>query len=317
MSRLSEKLKIIVDNLKCRTLAKIIDLYAEPTMPRNLAFSVVRSEIENIHALISDLEEIIPELEALKNMIKLILKCDFIASEYMLMKYLIQEQIYVDFQKITLRKTNEAVDSGQSMKIKNNEDIFVYLPACQTLTLIFNKTNLLDKILERQSELKNNEIENLIQAEIWQDMISNIVVKENQLILPLIIFYDDLQVLNPMGTQVIDYKVGVILLKIGILPRELESKLNAIIPHTLFFANDRKEFGNDNILRHLVMELSHLATVGIKIHHPTVTSVIFVPTLLIGDNEAMNGLADFLTNFGKAKMICRDCKCIREHFGSK
>lgn len=63
----------------------------------------------------------------------------------------------------------------------------------------------------------------------------------NEIVLPLYIFFDDLEVGNPLGSHAGTNKFGIVYASIACLPPHIASKLNNIIFSTIFHAEDKKK----------------------------------------------------------------------------
>lgn len=71
-------------------------------------------------------------------------------------------------------------------------------------------------------------------------------------------FYDDIEVGNPLGSHAGSNKIGAVYFSIAGLPSNISSKLSNIITSTLFYAKDRSEYGNSKVFHLLVQELNDL-----------------------------------------------------------
>lgn len=311
----------IVQRFKKRILSLAIDLFAEGKMPRKTAFALLTTVFAEIYSMLGDLVDIYPELKILQLMIVSFQesKKEFASSEHLLFKYLVQHKYMCQFETVTLRKSQRFLDKNNEVVPVNEEDKLLFVTARQAYSMIFNQTNLLEQILARISELREDhgEIENVMQGRLWHSLISGLCVKDDQIALPLFLFYDEVQLLNSLGSHSTDYKLGVYLMKLGVLPKHLESSLKMVHLHSLFFAGDRKTYGNRNLLSHLVNDMNDVCFKGIDIHHDKYKKVFLVPVMFIGDNDGLNGLFDFSTAFGSGKIICRKCKIERSAFISK
>ena len=77
---------------------------------------------------------------------------------------------------------------------------------------------MFDRILNYMDELSrsNNIITNVIQADLWIRKYSGKFV--NEIVLPIFLFYDDLEVGNCLGSHAGNQKLGALYASIACLP---------------------------------------------------------------------------------------------------
>lgn len=90
-------------------------------------------------------------------------------------------------------------------------------------------------------------------------------LRENKIIFPLFLYFDDLGINNPLGSHAGNQQLGAVYISLTYLPPELSSSLVHIFLVSLFKADDKKQYGNKKIFKDLISELNFLETVGIDI----------------------------------------------------
>lgn len=151
----------------------------------------------------------------------------------------------------------------------------------------------------------DHNISNVMQTDFWKRKISAIS-KERTLILPLLVYFDDFEVLNPIGSKSGLYKIGGVYTKLMCLPKIIESQLLYTYSAVLFFTGDRKNFGDKQVFTPLIDELNYLQDEGIKVSHKHYDTVKIIPILFCGDNLGLNGILSFTECF-TANFRCRFC----------
>lgn len=144
------------------------------------------------------------------------------------------------------------------------------------------------------------------QGTLWSDVMKQ---KENKdLILPLIVFYDDLETGNPLGSHAGINKLGAVYTSIATVPPTMSSRLENIFLTQLFYSNDRTKFGNKSIFKKLILDLKKLEEVGINIcvNNNEELNVKFVLITIAGDNLGLNSILGFPESFN-ATYFCRIC----------
>lgn len=80
------------------------------------------------------------------------------------------------------------------------------------------------------------------------------------------------------------------------------SRLNTILVVSLFYAEDRKEFGNNAVFKHSINELNDLRRDGILINvNGKEYRVRFQLGLVLGNNLGVNGVLGLAESFASGK----------------
>lgn len=122
--------------------------------------------------------------------------------------------------------------------------------------------------LKKESDI----ICNIIQADFWKNL--NLPEKDNSLVLPLIVFFDDYESNNPLRSHNGVSKCGAVYCSVACLPPTFQSKLENIILFSLFNSLDRVAFGNKLTFSKLISELEFLEKNGIDLNVPKVVKLI-------------------------------------------
>lgn len=125
--------------------------------------------------------------------------------------------------------------------------------------------------------------------------------------MPLVIYFDDFEPLNALGSKSTLYKIGAVYSKLVCLPSSIQAQLLHINPVMLFFSEDRKRFSDRVIFSPLVDELNTLQNSGIKFRYRHFNQIKLIPTLICGDNLGLNGILGFTESFS-SDHYCRLCR---------
>ncbi|CAG9818755.1 unnamed protein product [Phaedon cochleariae] len=187
------------------------------------------------------------------------------------------------------------------------------IPIAEVFQNFFSMPGILKDILEHLDYLKHStgDIENIMQGRVWRD----IMAKEgdgDHLNLPLILFYDDFEVGNPLGSHATVHKLGGVYLSLPFLPGHYVSQLDNIFIIALFHASDRVDFGNNMVFQKVIEVLNNLRNNGINVTTDAYTGTIkFHVACITGDNLGLNGILGFVESF-VANHFCRICSAHRE-----
>ena len=83
------------------------------------------------------------------------------------------------------------------------------------------------------------------------------------LLLTLYLYYNEIDVGNPLGSHAAINKFGVVHVSIAFLPPEIAFRLNSILFSTLLRAKDMKNCCNLKLFQHLISEFNYLERTGI------------------------------------------------------
>ncbi|KAB0804462.1 hypothetical protein PPYR_01432 [Photinus pyralis] len=146
----------------------------------------------------------------------------------------------------------------------------------------------------------------VFQGQIWRNLVQK--YPNDKIILPLLIYFDDFECCNPLGSKAGVYKIGATYVSLACIPPELATLLENILVCCLFYSSDRTAFGNKKIFSKLMDELIFLETQGITINfNAKKINVYFTVVTVLGDNLGLNSILGFTESF-QANNFCRICK---------
>ncbi|KAF2885598.1 hypothetical protein ILUMI_20582 [Ignelater luminosus] len=198
------------------------------------------------------------------------------------------------YEESGLLLSSKTIQIGEKMKPSrlNNDVVLKPVPACiKMISLIDLFTNLLtsgellNDMKTQYSELlkETNVVSNFVQCNLWKSKVFNY---DDKTVFPLILFFDDYEVGNALGSRAGKNKLGAVYVSLPSLPPHITSKLNNIFLFALFYSNDHKLFGN-NIFSKLIEELQYLQDNGILVLNET---VYFKVGLISGDNLGVHSI---------------------------
>lgn len=160
---------------------------------------------------------------------------------------------------------------GQQMEQKRTRMGLSYMPTDCTMQVIalnlvlerfFSLPDVLKDTLSYIDSLissTSGAVHNLIQGSVWSKMSASFATNDGkELLLPLIQYYDDFEIGNPLGSHAGLHKLGAIYISCPCLPPNYVSKLNNIFLLAIFHATDRINFGNRIIFKKVIEQLNFL-----------------------------------------------------------
>lgn len=187
-----------------------------------------------------------------------------------------------------------------------------FVPMRSQLKLFLSIPGVYQTMLNYRSQvysenLSNDNIHfsNIMQGEIWQTYLKKIGSKN---VFPLIIYFDDFETCNPLGSHANVHKQGAVYFSVGSLPPQFATRLENIFLVLLFNSSDRNKFGNAVIFKPLIEELKYLEEIGIEIIYQGKEEQVFFSLVVItGDNLGLHSIFGLTESFS-SNYCCRFCK---------
>lgn len=181
-------------------------------------------------------------------------------------------------------------------------------PLKDNIRILFNtKPDLLLDMLLKYDELVNhNDLENItsvVDAEIWKDKIKDFSGKK---VLPILIYQDDVEINNPLGSKSGKQKISTVYITFPLLDDLCISKLGYQIPANLTLSSDFSQGLYPNYYE-LCLALKDIEENGIQfeMYNDTLT-VHFIVATTVGDNLGQNMILGYGMNFA-LDFFCRFC----------
>lgn len=185
--------------------------------------------------------------------------------------------------------------------IESSQHTYMYVPILSTLQKLLAKPDVFEKIKATTSQVLGQ----------YLSYCDGSYYQENQLLsseghkLSIIIYIDDFEIANPLGTSKKMYKVCAIYWTLANLPVKYRSVLHCTQLALLCNSNDVRQFGYDKVFAPLLSDLKILEQVGVYIE-PLGDCLKGTIYSVVADNLAAHGLAGFSESF-RSTYFCRFC----------
>ena len=127
----------------------------------------------------------------------------------------------------------------------------------------------------------------------------------------LLLYVDECEIVNPLGSKAGLHKIGVIYCTILNLPPRFRSSLCNCFLISMFNAGDVKTYGYDPILQPLVNDIQSLEQDGLSIATDIFEGTVKVSIAQVaGDNLGVNGILGYVESF-VSNHFCRHCRLHR------
>lgn len=232
-------------------------------------------------------------------------------SEYLRTKEFKERNVYVSPIEHAVGDRLDPINVNLQIILAPKTLYMQNIPLRCTLKLIFEMKNSFKTIIEYKNSVTNRQdISNFMQSKMWKQ--KNEAENENKIIFPLLIYFDDFETNNPLGSRAGIQKLGGVYAICPFLPPEFSSKLKHILLVSCFNSQDRQSFGNNVIFDPLINELKFLESEGIQITvEGMLHTIYFKLGLLLGDNLGLNSILGYTESFS-ATYCCRLCACSKD-----
>lgn len=189
-------------------------------------------------------------------------------------------------------------------------DKYMYVPILSSLKSMFKNNDLKDAFLQ----------DNLSEKGIYKDIRDGSYFQNHPLFaqqrhaLQLLIYYDDFETANPLGSKRGIHKLGCVYFTLKNLPSKFNSVLLNVHLVSLFHTADVKTYGFDEIMKPLIRDLKILETQGVQLpffDEPLLGTVFQIT----GDNLALHTALGYVESFS-ATHCCRFCLTNKEQIQS-
>lgn len=139
------------------------------------------------------------------------------------------------------------------------------MPIKNALHNLLEKPGLFNEIKSYITSLKEETvvISNVMQARLWQSTY-NVNRTENEIVLPIFLFYDDFETGNTLGSHAGQQELGGIYMSLPFLPPHLVAKLTNILVVAIFYSKHRKCMDNEAVYQKVIEEVNKLSTEGLS-----------------------------------------------------
>lgn len=306
-------------NLEKEILKFVALLYSIPSFPRNLVQIVINNLTEFMTSISLQVNYTMDNLQ-LNHMSKESISSIFIdvkstlsqlGSEYLRLNYFKKMKCYIPpkpvcFGEYPFAEKSESLGENALLSFKKAEGQII--PLREIFKLFLELPNIFNTVVEymKYEESSPDVVTSFLSASLWQK--TKLDLCKNKLFLPVIMYYDDFECCNPLGSKAGIYKIGAVYVSFACIPPKYASLLENIFVTELFYTSDRNLYGNNKTFEKLIEEFIFLENEGIQITiDGKTTRIYFKLMLIVGDNLGLNSILGFQESFN-ANYFCRICK---------
>ena len=167
---------------------------------------------------------------------------------------------------------------------------------------------VLSSILQEKKSDEDSVLESYRDGLYFQENFNS---HTNDKFLPFLLYSDDFETANPLGSRKGIHKLTAVYASFLCLPSKYRANLRNIMLVALVPAQFVSKYGMDSILSPVVQELKEIERTGLQLNCPGEYVGSVKPRLfqVIGDNLALNTMLGYVSSFS-SNYYCRVCKCI-------
>ncbi|XP_070516623.1 uncharacterized protein [Cardiocondyla obscurior] len=230
---------------------------------------------------------------------------DNFKSDYSNLKYFENANTLIKPQSFTVHTlVNSRLSGGKRKAVISDAHINV-ISIKMVLKTFLEIPTVFTTILKHIEQCRaNTSIVSNLQGELWQNIEKQF---EGKTLFPLILYFDDIEINNPLGSHANIRKLGAVYFSLACIPFQFSSLLENIFLAQLHHTKDQKLAGNKKIFQNIIEQLTDLEVNGLIINLDGKKQTVYFSLLVvIGDNLAMNDICGFTTSFN-TQNICRIC----------
>ena len=222
---------------------------------------------------------------------------DFINSKYKQFELIKKSGKFVAPESVSLGTRLDTSLKNKQSVLKHKDVSFEYISIIDTL-----KT-----ILSNEEIKKANE-----EFELEQDSsyFANHPIFKHKKNLRIILYFDELELMNPIGDVATIYEAGMFYFTLGNLTQRHNSALNNIYLTAIALMDDLKTYGSETLMRKIINEIKILESEGFAIDNKHYLGTI---AQHCGDNKGLHMIFGLKMGF-RGDNICHICNASSKEF---
>jgi len=194
-------------------------------------------------------------------------------------------------------------DEDNENNDRQKSESYMYIPIRKTLSALLKHDDILAEVLEGHKS-EDGKLRDYCDGEAFQQ---HPVFSSEKHALQINLYFDEFQVVNPLGPKIHTYKLCAFYFVLGNIPPKYRSKLESIQLLILCKNCVMKKYGISRVVQRLVEDIRLLETDGlevlidgtVKVFHGTIS-------FMTADNLAAHTLSGLMESFS-ALRFCRFC----------
>ena len=195
--------------------------------------------------------------------------------------------------------------SGQKRRKVSKFDKFYYVSLLKTLKCLLELENVVSEVLNPHAQASNDNLGDFCDGSVFK---SHPLFSSDPLALQIIAYYDEVEIVNPIGSYVKKQKLGCIFFFLGNVRPQFRSTFKSIYLVAVAKSVDISRYGIDEFFKPFVEDLKILYCNGMDVSVDG-KDYTFRGGLLafLADTAAAHALGGFKESVSFALRVCRSC----------
>ena len=267
--------------------------------------------IEDIAHDIKPSDDKIDSLQSVLHMVKDPFDYFSLSTVHKQNQYAHECKVLIEPEEIVLGKAYREclnVRTGRTEQ-KQVDETFQYVPIGDSLKVFLEQPGYMSVISQEKDSAGEKEV---LQTYRDGSYYRTFEGKQNCLDIELLLYNDDFETANPLGSKKGKHKLLGVYLTVASLPKKYQAKLENVLLVALAKSSLVSKYGVNAVLQRISDDLEVLFTEGLHIDSPDGFNSTIRLRLLqaVGDNLALNTILGFAGSFS-ANYYCRFCKALK------
>ena len=151
---------------------------------------------------------------------------------------------------------------GDSRRKVTGYDSFQYVPLFDSLTALLVDESIYNAVLTPRSNTSSELLSDFCDGTLYK---THPIFSTNPRALQIILYYDELELVNPIGCFVKRHKIGCVMFSLGNVHPKFRSSLKSMYLVALATVPNIEKYGIDSILKPFVRDINKLTDIGITL----------------------------------------------------
>ena len=197
-------------------------------------------------------------------------------------------------------------NKGHKRVICEQDDTMVYIPILNSLQQLLSNQKIAYIITSLPHSCKDGILFDICDGQLFKN---NRIFQDHPNALQIILYHDEVELCNPLGTHVGRHKIDLYYYTLGNISPKHRSKLCAIRLLAIVKAEDVSKYGQNDILTPIVNDLHTLANGHTFIIDGKPVELFGAVMSCLGDTEGQHQWGGFKVKVGLSHQKCRNCLC--------
>ena len=216
------------------------------------------------------------------------------------------ENVFDENPEVFLGNKMKYKKKGRKQVITEAQDTFIYIPIIESLRQLLKDSRMRNEFLQEPQTCESDILFDFQDGELYQN---DQYFKDHKQAIALIIFHDEIEVCNPLGSKAGKHKLDLYYYTVANLSPKYRSRHCAVRLLAIAKSTMVKKYGVNSILKPIVVDLRTLYN-GVDLTYGNVIVKLYGKVIVCtGDTLGQHLWAGFKEGVGVSFQKCRHCHC--------